>query len=329
MNELARLGPARATALEPQNLPEAMKFAELLADSGMVPRDYAGKPGACLVAIQMGRELNLPPLQAMQNISIINGRPSLWGDAALAVARSHPAFAGIAETIEGEGDARVAVCTIERRGERPVERRFSMADAKRAKLNTKSGPWTDYPDRMLQMRARSWALRDVFPDALKGLHIAEEAQDAPREAPREVQNTARQPRPGAPLEHAGRISANTIEPPPLPEPAEEPLPLRTLDGRLVEIRRGAKTGAAPLILWQRAAVRQAQDAPTAAALREWRALNGPDFGSIAAIGPEHAQAVRGVETAIDARLAILRASEAEAATAEAATAAEQAEESAP
>ena len=31
------------------------------------------------------------------------------------------------------------------------------------------------------MRARAWALRDVFPDVLRGVHVAEEAQDIPPE----------------------------------------------------------------------------------------------------------------------------------------------------
>ena len=54
-----------------------------------------------------------------------------------------------------------------------------LDDAKRAGLLGKKGPWTEYPQRMLQMRARSWALRDGFADVLKGLSVREEAQDIP------------------------------------------------------------------------------------------------------------------------------------------------------
>jgi hypothetical protein len=60
---------------------------------------------------------------------------------------------------------------------------FSVADAKRAGLWGKSGPWTQYPRRMLQLRARGFALRDAFPDVLKGLVTAEEAQDYPQASP--------------------------------------------------------------------------------------------------------------------------------------------------
>jgi len=69
-----------------------------------------------------------------------------------------------------------------RKGRKPVETRFSVEDAKRAGLWGKGGPWTAYPKRMLQMRARGFALRDAFPDVLKGMISVEEAQDYPDEA---------------------------------------------------------------------------------------------------------------------------------------------------
>jgi hypothetical protein len=76
-----------------------------------------------------------------------------------------------------------------RRGQPPERRTFSVADAKRAKLWFKAGPWTTYPDRMLQMRARGFAIRDVFPDALRGVITAEEAVDIVE--PRDVPDLAR------------------------------------------------------------------------------------------------------------------------------------------
>jgi hypothetical protein len=63
-----------------------------------------------------------------------------------------------------------------------VVAKFSVEDAKRAGLWGKQGPWSAYPKRMMQMRARGFALRDAFPDVLKGLITAEEAQDYPDEA---------------------------------------------------------------------------------------------------------------------------------------------------
>ena len=74
-------------SLAPQNLDEALKFADYLANSDIVPKDFQRKPANILVAVQWGMELGLQPMQAMQSIAVINGRPSLWGDAVIALAR--------------------------------------------------------------------------------------------------------------------------------------------------------------------------------------------------------------------------------------------------
>lgn len=176
-NVTALQAPKQNFSLAPKDLDEAMRFADMLANSVLVPKDYVGKPGNCLVAIQWGMELGLQPMQAMQSIAVINGRPSLWGDAMLALVKAHPAF----EWIKEECDGNVATCTIKRRGEPEVSQVFTLEDAKRAGLTGKQGPWTQYPKRMLQMRARGFALRDAFPDALRGVISAEEARDLPTE----------------------------------------------------------------------------------------------------------------------------------------------------
>jgi hypothetical protein len=151
-----------------------------VAKSDFAPKDFRGKPESCLLAIQHGSEIGLSPMQSLQNIACINGRPAIWGDAALALCLASPVCDGIHELIEGEGDNMTAVCQTSRKGkDANVVGRFSVADAKRAGLWGKSGPWTQYPKRMLQLRARGFALRDAFPDVLKGLVTAEEAQDYP------------------------------------------------------------------------------------------------------------------------------------------------------
>ncbi len=159
--------------LRPASFAELEKFAEMAAKSSFVPTQFRGKPEDLMLAVQMGSELGLSPMQAIQNITVVNGRPSVFGDAMLAIAMSHPHFEDIVEKIEGN----TAICQIKRRGRSPIERRFSMEDATRAGLVGKDGPWKTYPLRMLQMRARGFALRDCFPDILRGLILAEEAGD--------------------------------------------------------------------------------------------------------------------------------------------------------
>lgn len=180
MNDVTTQQPSTAPAmfdLSPKSLDEAMRFAELISKSGIIPKDYQDKPGNILVAIQWGMEIGLKPLQAMQNIAVINGRPSLWGDSVIALVRSSPLCEYVIETSEGD----TAVCRVKRRGEQEQVRTFSDVDAKAAGLLGKTGPWSQYKSRMRQMRARAFALRDVFPDVLKGMPIAEEVMDLPRE----------------------------------------------------------------------------------------------------------------------------------------------------
>lgn len=158
---------------------EAFRFAKSVIASGFAPKGV-DKPESVLIAMQMGAELGLPPMQAIQSVAVINGRPSLWGDALLAVCRDSGLFdeSAFVEAIEGDGDKRQAFCTVRRLPSgQPCTRTFSMADAKRAGLAGKTGPWTQYPDRMLQMRARTFALRDTFTDVLRGFTSREEARD--------------------------------------------------------------------------------------------------------------------------------------------------------
>lgn len=176
MGEMIATQQARGLALH--NFEDAMRFATMVAGSEFAPKDFKGKPESCLLAMQHGAEVGLSPMQSLQNIACINGRPSIWGDAALALCLGSPVCDFVQESIEGEGESMTAVCHAARRGsDKATTARFSVADAKKANLWAKTGPWSQYPKRMLQLRARGFALRDAFPDVLKGLVTAEEAQD--------------------------------------------------------------------------------------------------------------------------------------------------------
>jgi hypothetical protein len=174
----------RAGGLALQSFDDAFRFAKMVAASEFAPKDFRGKPESCLLAIQHGAEIGLSPMQSLQNIACINGRPAIWGDAALALVVGSHVCEYVTEGVDGEGDKMVAMCFAKRRGyEKATIVRFSVEDAKKAGLWGKSGPWTQYPKRMLQLRARGFALRDAFPDVLRGLVTAEEAQDYPQQAP--------------------------------------------------------------------------------------------------------------------------------------------------
>lgn len=133
-------------------------------------------PEVALIRLQAGLELGLTPIWSLTNIMVTNGRPSVWGDALLGLVLNHKDCSDVIETFEGDGDNLVAKCEVHRKGRLPVKREFSVADAKKAGIFGKNVHGT-YPKRMLQMRARSWACRDSFADALRGLGVIEEMRD--------------------------------------------------------------------------------------------------------------------------------------------------------
>ena len=165
---------------------DAWRFATAVIQSKMAPPGYTTAQQV-LIGIQRGAEVGLPPMQALDVIAVINNRPTVYGDGIPALVESSGQLANAKEWIDGEGDNRTAHCRVWRRGQdEPLERTFSVADAKRAKLWGKTGPWTQYPDRMLTMRARAFAYRDKFADCLRGLQVREEVEDYGGTVPAEV-----------------------------------------------------------------------------------------------------------------------------------------------
>lgn len=204
-----------AGGLAPRNFTELIAFAKMIASSGMLPKSYDGRYEAAVVAMQMGSEIGLTPMAAIRSIYVVNGQPALWGDGLFALVRSDPRVIDIVERppheIEETGEAE---CTVTVRNHAPVTRRFSMADAKKAGLLDKRGPWQQYPARMAQMRARAWACRDAVPDRLSGIACAEEAQDIDMGEAHFVEPAMAIPPEGT--------SSFAKKPKPAPEPRPEP-----------------------------------------------------------------------------------------------------------
>jgi hypothetical protein len=197
-------------------------------------------PEALTLCILYGMEIGLTPMMALQKVSLINGNPTIWGDGALALIMTNPLFEDINERVEGEGDARTAYCSVKRKGQAEKTSSFSVSEAKQAGLwderatlkrkakwdgwangkQFKAGEWIDvnndapwfkYRDRMLQMRARGFRLRDSFPDILGGLYLREEFTGTTIEG-----------------ELAGEQRATgSYDPPEPPAPPEPPVPRET------------------------------------------------------------------------------------------------------
>lgn len=158
--------------IEIKSFDDAARFAKVVFDSGLAPHGF-NSPQAVMVALQAGMEVGLPPMQAIQSVAVINGRPCMWGDALPALLWA----AGFKLEEEMAADGTEAVCTVIRPDGTRITRRFGVDDAAAAGLKGKQGPWSLYPRRMLQMRARSWACRDGAADVLRGMILREEAED--------------------------------------------------------------------------------------------------------------------------------------------------------
>jgi hypothetical protein len=159
------------------------RLASHYMNAGMIPRGLEGKnpketQGRVAIAIEFGQQFKWSPLQSLQSVYVVNGRPMLWGDGPLSLVLSSGLLLDYTAKIEGTGDERVAVFSAVRKigtaGVINREVRFSVADAKKGGIWGKSGPWSNYPERMLMYRARAFCLRDLFADVLSGIGIAEE-----------------------------------------------------------------------------------------------------------------------------------------------------------
>lgn len=150
---------------------EAFEVAEKISKSELIPTAYRGKPIDIVIAWEFGADLGLSPLQALKSVCVINGSPTVWGDAALAIVIPKTDYEYCKETFDEK--TMTATCETKRKGEPAKTATFSKADAETAGL-WGSNTWKKYPKRMLQMRARGFALRDTFPHHLRGIYLTEE-----------------------------------------------------------------------------------------------------------------------------------------------------------
>ena len=158
--------------------PHYMKLAGQLASSELVPKSFRSKPQDLFICWAMGYQVGLTPEQSMQCIAVINGKPAMWGDDMLALCMAHREFDDIIEEpILKDANIIGYTCTVKRLGKGDKVNVFTLDMAKKAGLLAKGGVWTQYPERMLKLRARGFSLRDAFPDALKGIKPREEVED--------------------------------------------------------------------------------------------------------------------------------------------------------
>jgi hypothetical protein len=211
MTELALTTPSTTTS---ERAPAALiawaeaahaanQLAKPLCQTDFVPASFRGKEHDATAAILMGAEVGLSPLQALQGIFVISGRPAMYARTMLAITLA----AGHEVYVEESTDSRAIVCG-RRKGSQHLERVVITIDQARKAGWTKNSKYNSEPAAMLLARGQSQVCRRIAPDALAGVaYSAEEAED---ENPPTVTVTARADTP--------KRTARRATPPPTPEP---------------------------------------------------------------------------------------------------------------
>ena len=154
------------------------RWCQMARVSGLVPKGL-DTDAKVFVSIEAGMEAGFSPMQALKSVYVVNGMPSLTGKGMMALILKAN-VCKIPPTAEWDGEGDNYGCTIlfQRLNQpKPVSVRFSIADAKAARLWGKSGPWKDYSDQMLQWRCVSRMADFYFADLTAGLGVMEVVRD--------------------------------------------------------------------------------------------------------------------------------------------------------
>lgn len=159
------------------------RLARTFANSAIVPAAYHGNPDNCFVAIELANRMNVSPSLVMQNLYVVQGRPSWSGQACIALINGCGLFERPLDFVfVGEPGALSYGCyaTTARKGAGEVLRgtTITMQMARDEGWLGKNGSkWKTMPDQMLCYRAATFFARLYCPNVLMGFSTVEEQQD--------------------------------------------------------------------------------------------------------------------------------------------------------
>ena len=193
----------------PEELNTIWKLCERIANTEFVPRTLKGRPEAIACAVLFGRELGIGPMQALQSVQVIEGKPSASPELmrALILRAGHKldiVSSPTSATISGErcdnGSKGAASFTVDDAVKAGLCRKGEHGQAVARSSNGKVLPWESYTEDMLVARATSRLARRLFSDVIAGVsYVPEEMASTAATAPSE---------PSAPI-----VDAEVTEPP--------------------------------------------------------------------------------------------------------------------
>lgn len=173
----------------PTSLESKMRYAQALASSNLLPKQYQRQPANLLFALEYADALGVSPIHAITSIHVIEGKPSASADLIAALIRK----AGHKLRVTGDDTQARAVLIRHDDPDFEFVAEWNMAKARAANLTGK-GVWKSYPGAMLRSRAITEVARMGAPDALYGVIYTAEELGAEVGADGEVIDAPVQPR---------------------------------------------------------------------------------------------------------------------------------------
>lgn len=165
---------------EVMSFEKLMDMANMLSKSTIVPVMYQNRAENCFVALDMASRMGISPMIVMQNLYIVQGKPSWSGSAIASMIRASKEFTQVELTYVGqEGqDSYGAYVTAVRNGKIVKGGTVTIAVAKKEGWFQKTGSkWQTIPSQMLGYRAYAWFGRLHCPELLMGLQTNDEVED--------------------------------------------------------------------------------------------------------------------------------------------------------
>jgi hypothetical protein len=293
-----------AIMLNPDALTAALKIAERLSKSNLIPKALQGKPDDVLVVLLTGRSYGVDPMTALSNISVINGKPVLEAKLlhGLCLARKDVCEYFVCV----EANATAATYEAKRVGApKPERKTWTIKQAQDAGLTSKEN-WQKYPQAMLEARAKAALARSAFPDVVTGAYIPDEAEEIDGSRGFVPEETFRDARP--PISATARVlpaeSASTQSTPRLESPKAmegTAIPSGTIksvasDGPQAQREPAADDGDDPMATEYNALVAAIANASTpaeVAALKpRIKAFSGEAFKALIEVGSKRMDALK-------------------------------------
>ena len=163
------------------NFVMASQMAKALAESTIVPQSYQKNWCNCLIAIEQAQRLKVSPMMVMQNLYVIQGRPS-WSSSFLiaAINNSHlyDTELQFEETTDKEGKPYSCLAYALKQGRKVEGMKITMDMARAEGWVAKNGSkWKTMPQQMLIYRAASFFARAYCAAALNGISTEGEIND--------------------------------------------------------------------------------------------------------------------------------------------------------